>query len=179
MLKKILLALVAVVAAILVVAAFQSDSYRVERSLTIAASPAELFPHVNDLRKAHVWSPWVKLDPAAKFTFEGPAAGVGAKNGWVGNSDMGEGRQTIVESRPNELVRIKLEFLKPMEDVATAEFRLKPAGGGTTVTWSMEGPKNYLSKVMCMFMSMEKMIGGPFEEGLAKLKTVAETTAKK
>ena len=179
MLKKILLALVAIIAAVLIVAAFQPDSYRVERSITIAASPADLFPHVNELRRAHVWSPWVKFDPAAKFTFEGPAAGVGAKTTWAGNSDMGEGRQTIIESKPNELVRLKLDFLKPMEDTATVEFRLKPAGTGTTVTWSMEGPKNYLSKVMCMFMSMEKMIGGPFEEGLANLKKLVETPAKK
>jgi hypothetical protein len=179
MLRKILLALAAIVAAILVIAAFQADTYRVERSITIAASPADLFPLLNDLRKAQTWSPWVKLDPAAKFTFEGPATGVGSANAWVGNSDMGEGRQTIIESRANELVRLKLEFFKPMEDVATAEFRLKPAGNGTTVTWSMGGPKGYASKVFCLFVSMEKMIGGPFEEGLANLKKLAEQPAKK
>ena len=179
MLKKIFLALAAVVAAILVVGAFQSNSYRVERSLTIAAPAADLFAQVNDFHKTQAWSPWMKLDPAAKYTFEGPASGVGAVNAWAGNSEVGEGRQTIIESRPNELIRMKLEFFKPMAGEATAEFRFKPEGQGTTVTWSMSGAKNYLSKVMCMFLSMDKMIGGPFEQGLANLKTLTEPKGRK
>ena len=178
MLKKILLVLAAIVAAILVIGAFQSDTYRVERSVTIAAPAADLFAQVNDLRKTQVWSPWVKLDPAAKYTFEGPSSGVGAINTWAGNHEVGEGRQTIVESRPNELVRLKLEFFKPMTSEAAAEFRFKPDGKGTTVTWSMSGQKNYLTKVMCMFMNMDKMIGGQFEQGLADLKRLVESPAK-
>ena len=121
----------------------------------------------------------MKKDPAAKYTFEGPATGVGASNGWSGNSDVGSGRQTIVESRPNESVKLKLEFFTPMEGVCAAEFRLKPAAGGTSVTWSMDGTNNYVSKIMCVFMSMDKMIGGPFEEGLGSLKKLVETAAKK
>jgi len=151
----------------------------VERSLTIGAPAADLFPQVNDLHKTQVWSPWVKLDPAAKYTFEGPASGVGAVNAWDGNSDVGAGRQTIIESKPNELVRVKLEFFKPMAGEATAEFTFKPEGQGTTVTWSMYGPKNYVSKVMCMFVSMDKMIGSHFADGLASLKTLAESPGKK
>ena len=179
MIKKILLGLVAVVAVILIAGAFQSDTYRVERSLTIAAPAAALFPQINDLRQSLVWSPWMKLDPTAKLTFDGPASGVDATNAWVGNSKMGEGRQTIIASTPNELVRLKVEFFKPMAGVATSEFRLTPAGQGTTVTWSMSGDKNYVSKVMCMFLSMDKMIGGDFETGLANLKALAESSAKK
>jgi len=179
MIKKILLVLVAIVAVILIAGAFQSDPYRVERSVTVAAPAAEVFPQINDLRQSQAWSPWIKLDPSAKITFDGPASGVGASNAWVGNRDMGEGRQTIVASTPNELVQLKLEFLKPMEDVATSEFRLTPGTSGTNVTWSMYGHKNYVSKVMCMFMSMDKMIGGEFEKGLANLKTVAESSSRK
>jgi hypothetical protein len=179
MIKKILIVLLAIVAVVLIVAAFQPNTYRVERSVIIAAPASEVFPQVNDLHKAQVWSPWVKLDPNAKYTFEGPPSGVGAINAWAGNSNVGEGRQTIIESRPNELVRLKLEFFKPMAGEATAEFNLKPEGSGTLVTWSMSGPKNYMSKVMCMFMNMDKMIGGQFETGLANLKTVVEGGAKK
>ena len=178
MFKKILLVLAAIVVAILIVAAFQSDTYRVERSLAIAASPADLFAQVNDLHKAQGWSPWLKLDPNAKSTFEGPASGVGASNSWAGNSEVGEGRQTIVESRPNELVRLKLDFYKPMAGTATAELAFKPESGKTLVTWSMSGSKNFVSKVFCLFMSMDKMIGDQFEKGLASLKTLVEVPAK-
>jgi len=179
MLRKILLALAAIVVVVLIAAAFQPSTYHIERSLAINAAPAEIFPHLNDFKKAQVWSPWVKLDPAATYTFDGPASGVGASNAWSGNSDVGSGRQTITASKPNESVKLKLEFFKPMEGVSAAEFRLKPAGSSTTVTWSMDGDNNYLSKIMCLFMSMDKMIGGPFEEGLANLKKVVEAAAKK
>ena len=179
MIKKILLALALIVAALLIVAAFQSGTYRVERSVTINATPAALFAQVNDLRKTQVWSPWVKLDPAAHYTFEGPPVGVGSSNSWSGNNDVGAGRQTIIASRPNELVRLKLEFFKPMEDVATAEFTFKPDGPRTIVTWSMFGPKSYVAKIMCLFMSMDKMIGDPFERGLADLKTLVEAPKAK
>ena len=179
MIKKILLVLVALIACVLIAGAFQSDTYRVERSVTIAAPAAEIFPQINNLKATQAWSPWIKLDPAAKTTFDGPASGVGASNSWAGNNDVGEGRQTIIASTPNELVRLKLEFLKPMADVAESEFNLKPAGQGTTVTWSMWGHKNYVSKCMCMFMNMDKMIGGEFEKGLASLKSQMEAAGRK
>jgi len=178
MIKKIVLVLVAVVAVILIAGAFQSNTYRVERSVTIAAPAADVFPQLNDLHQTQVWSPWLQLDPAAKVAFDGPASGVGASNAWKGNDKVGEGRQTIVASTPNELVRLKLEFFKPMASVATAEFQLKSAGPGTTVIWSMSGDKNYVSKVMFMFLSMDKMIGGDFERGLGNLKTLTESRAK-
>lgn len=182
MLKIILLGLAGLTGLVilfLIVVAFQPSTFLVECSLAIAASPAELFPRLNDLRQAQTWSPWTKLDPAAKYTFDGPVAGVGASNSWVGNSDIGAGRQTIVASQPNELVRIKLEFFKPMPGVSIAEFRLTPAGNLTKVSWSMSGENNFLAKAVCLFMNMDKMIGDPFEEGLANLKKQAETSAKK
>jgi hypothetical protein len=179
MIKKILLVIVAIVAVVLIAGAFQSPTYRVERSVTIAAPAAEIFPLLNDFHKSQTWSPWVKLDPNAKYTFEGPASGVGAINSWSGNKDVGSGRQTILASTPNELVQIKLEFFEPMADVATTEFRLAPQTAGTTVSWSMSGHKNYVAKVCCMFMSMDKMVGGDFERGLANLKTQVEATGRK
>ncbi len=179
MLKKILLGLVALIAVILIVGAFQSNTYRVERSITIAAPVTAVFPQINDVHQMQVWSPWAKLDPNAKMTFDGPASGVGAGFSWAGNSTVGEGRETIIASTPTELIRLKLEFLKPMAGVATTEFHLQPAGAGTSVTWSISGDKNYASKVMCLFMSMDKMIGGDFERGLVNLKTQVETPGRK
>lgn len=180
MIKKILLALALIVAVVAVLAAFQPSTFHIERSISIAASPAALFPRLNDLRQTHEWSPWKEKDPKATYTFEGPAAGVGASQSWSGNSDVGAGRQTIVESRPNELVRLRLEFFKPMEGVCDAQFTLKPSGDRTVVTWSMSGANNYLGKVFCLFMNQDKMIGGEFEKGLATLKRTSEahTVAK-
>ena len=86
---------------------------------------------------------------------------------------------TITESRPNELVRIKLEFIKPFASTNTTEFTFKPEGNQTSVTWTMAGEKNFISKAMCMFMDMDKMVGGDFEKGLAALKALTETRTRK
>jgi len=179
MLIKILLVLAALVAVFLIVAAFQPDSFRVERSATISAPPAIVFAQVNDLHAWQEFSPWAKLDPEAKNTYEGPRAGPGAAFAWSGNSKIGQGRMTITESRPNELVRMKLDFIKPMESTSTAEFTFKADGDSTLVAWSMSGKNNFIGKVFCLVMNMDKTVGGDFEKGLANLNTQASAAARK
>lgn len=174
MIKKILLALAALVGAFIVVAALQPASYRVERSITISAPAAEIFPQVNDLQKAHIWSPWMKFDPNVKVAFSAMSAGVGASSTWDGNNQIGAGRQTIVESRANERVRIRLDFTKPFESTANTEFALHEHGSQTTVTWSMDGKNGFICKAVCLFLDQDEMIGTPFEQGLASLKTLVE-----
>ena len=175
MLKKILLGLLGLVVLFLVVAALQPAEYRVVRSTTIAAPPEQVFPHVNDFHKWATWSPWAKLDPAMQVTFTGPIqGGPGSVYGWKGNSKVGEGRMTLTGGRPNQQVDIRLEFVKPFPDACTTAFTFQPEGGGTTVTWTMTGRKNYLAKAMCLVVSMDRMVGGDFERGLARLKMVAE-----
>jgi hypothetical protein len=157
------------------VVAMQPDSYRVTRSATIAAPPAVVFPLVDNLRRWETWSPWAKLDPACKNSFSGPEAGVGAIFDWSGNDQVGEGRMTVTESRPHELVRLALEFFKPFPGTSTTEFTFAPADAGTRVTWTMSGEKDYLSKAMCMFMDMDRIVGGQFDQGLAAMKQQAES----
>ena len=174
MLKKILIAIAAVIVLFVVIVALQPAQFRVTRSATIAAPPTVVFAHVNDFHQWEAWSPWAKLDPAAKNSFEGPAAGTGAIFRWDGNSEVGTGSMTIIESRPGELVRIRLDFLKPMAATNTADFTFAAAGADTTVTWSMYGENNFMCKAAGLFMNMDKMIGGMFDQGLANLKTVVE-----
>ena len=179
MLKKILLSLAVIIVIFVVVVAMQPSEFRVERSVVIAAPAPDIFPHANDLKKMHVWSPWKELDPNAEYTFAEPSAGVGATMSWAGSGQAGEGRQTIVESRANERVGIKLEFIKPFESVCSTAFDLKPEGNQTTVTWSMWGTNGFISKAFCLFMDQDRMIGEPFEKGLASLKATVEGAAKK
>ncbi len=179
MLKKILIGFAVVVVVFVAVVAMQPSAFRVERKATMVAPAPAVFAQVNDFHKWEAWSPWAKLDPAAKSSFDGPAAGTGAIFRWAGNKDVGEGSMTITESRPNELIRIKLEFLKPFAATNMAEFAFRPEGDQTQVTWAMTGEKNFISKAICLFMSMDKMVGGQFESGLAQMKAVVETTPKK
>jgi hypothetical protein len=168
MLKKIFIGIGVVIIVFLIVVATRPAEFRVTRSASISAPPAVVFAQVNDLHKWDAWSPWAKLDPAMKQTHEGAPAGPGAVYSWAGNSDVGEGRMTITESRPDELVRIKLEFLKPFAAVSTTEFMFKPEGNQTAVTWSMTGTNNFMAKAMCLFMNMDKMVGGDFEKAWRK-----------
>lgn len=161
-----------------VYAAMQPSDYHVERSTVIAGAPAEVFAQVNDFHKWENWSPWVKIDPNCKETFEGPASGQGAIFRWSGNSDVGKGSMTILESRPNEHVRIELAFLEPMEGTAVTNFTLKPEGDKTRVTWSMDGKNNFIGKAMCVIMNMDKCIGDQYDKGLANMKKLVEEGKK-
>ena len=178
MLKIALIALAVIVAVLLVVVAMQPADFRVARSATMSAPAQAVFTQVDDLRRWEAWNPWQKKDPAMKLTFAGPPAGPGASYSWAGNNEVGEGRLTITESRPNDLVLIKLEFLKPFTATNTATFTFKPAGNQTAVTWSMEGRKNFLAKALHLVMNMDKMVGGEFEKGLADMKAVVEAAPK-
>ena len=175
MLKWILLSVVGIVVVFIVVVALQPADFKVERSATVRAPANAAFAQVNDFQNWRAWSPWEKVDPALKRNYDGPKAGIGAIYAWQGNKDVGEGRMTITESRPGELVRIKLEFFKPFAATNIAEFSFKPAGAdNTAVTWTMTGQNNFLSKAMCLFVDMDRMVGGMFEQGLAQMKTVLE-----
>ena len=171
----IILILVAIAVIIFIIAvAMQPSDFRVTRSITITAPASAVFAQVNDLQKWEAWSPWAKLDPDARNSFEGPTSGTGAILRWAGNNKVGQGSMTIMESRPDEFIRFKLEFLKPFVATNTAEFTFNTENDQTTVTWSMYGKNNFMSKAMSLIMNCDKMVGGQFEKGLATLKSVVE-----
>lgn len=178
MIKKIALIFAAMIAVFVVVVAMQPSEFRITRTATVSAPAAAVFAQVNDFHHWGAWSPWAKLDPAMKQTFEGAPAGTGAIYTWAGNSQIGEGRMTVIDSRPNELIKIKLEFLKPFASVASADFAFKTKGDQTSVTWNMEGRNNFFAKAIGLFLNMDKMVGGQFEMGLAQMAAAAETASR-
>jgi hypothetical protein len=179
MLKKILIVLAALAVVFVGYVAMQPSEFRVVRSATVAAPTPDVFAQVNNFHNWQAWSPWAKLDPAAKATFGGPPAGPGAVFTWAGNDKIGEGRMTLTESHPTDLVKVKVEFVKPFEGTNTTEFTFKPQGDQTAVTWSMAGHNNFVAKALCLFMNMDRMIGRDMENGLAQLKSVVEAAVKK
>jgi uncharacterized protein YndB with AHSA1/START domain len=176
MFKKIAIVIVAAIAGVLIFASTRPDTFRIERSAAIAAPPEKIFPLINDFTQWAKWSPFETMDPDMKRTISGPPSGVGAVYEWSGNMKAGAGRMEIVESSAPAHVVIKLDFTKPMEGHNVAHFVLTPEPGATNVAWSIDGPMPYISKVMGVFMNMDKMIGGDFDKGLAALKAQAEKT---
>lgn len=178
MMRKFLIGLVVIVVVFAVIVALQPSEFRIARSATISAPAPAVFVQVNDFHRWEAWNPWGKIDPAMKQAYEGAPTGTGAIYTWSGNYEVGEGRMTLTESRPNDLIQIRLEFFKPFAATNTAEFTFTPEGNGTVVTWSMTGEKNFIAKAVHLFMNMDTMVGGQFEKGLAQMRSVVEAAPK-
>lgn len=174
MLKKILVVLAGFFTIFAIIVALQPDDFKITRTQTISAPAFIVFAKVNVLQNWQEWSPWAKLDPNVKNTYEGPEFGVGSVFHWAGNSDVGEGRMTITESKTNELIKIKLEFIKPMETTNETEFIFNSDGVATSVTWSMSGKRSFIEKAFNLVFNMESIVGADFEKGLKAMKASAE-----
>jgi hypothetical protein len=178
MLLKILLGVAVVIALLAIFIATRPAAFSMSRSATMAATPVVVFNQVNDFHKWEAWSPWAKLDPNCKNSFEGPTSGKGAKFAWDGNKEVGAGNMEIVESAPNDHIRIRLEFVRPFAGVNDTLFTFKPIGDKTNISWTMSGKNNFIMKAFSLFMDCDKMVGPQFEQGLASMETAAAAESK-
>lgn len=179
MITKILIGLGCIVVIFLVVAAMRPADYRVERSAALAAPPQALFENVNNHRKFNVWNPFMKVDPNVRTDYSGPEAGVGAVASWEGDKNVGAGSCTIIESKPGELVRCRMDWKRPMQGTSTVDFTFKPQGDRTVVTWAMYGKNNFMGKVVSLFIDCDRICGPQFEKGLADLGAIAAAVSTK
>jgi uncharacterized protein YndB with AHSA1/START domain len=174
MLMLIAIVVVALVALILIYAATRPDTFEISRAIIIAAPPERIFPLLDDLRALNSWNPFVKADPNIKLVYSAPSSGAGASSTFDGNGKVGAGRIQIIESIAASKVVMSLVMDRPMKAQNRVEFRLVPQGSETSVTWAMTGAQPFINKLMCVFVSSDKMVGGIFAKGLADLKTLAE-----
>lgn len=175
MLKVILITVVAAVGLLLIYAATRPDNFRIERSVRIEAPPERVYGLIGDLHQFNRWNPFLRKDPAAQGTYSGTPSGKGARYAWQGEK-VGVGQMEIVDTAAPANVTMNLDFIKPFEAHNMADFTLKPEAGATQVTWAMYGPAPFLSKLMQVFVSMDRMVGKDFEDGLSNLKTLAEAS---
>lgn len=179
MMQKILVGLLATIGSFAALILLQPSEYRIVRTTTIAAPAQDVFAQIDDFHRWQTWSPWAERDPKAKTSFDGPDSGKGAVFAWSGNNEVGEGRMTLTDSRSGELVKIKTDFVKPFVGTSYSDFTLKPEGAGTSLTWTMSGENDFIGKAICLFVSMDKVLGGEMEKGLAGIKRIAEAGTKK
>jgi uncharacterized protein YndB with AHSA1/START domain len=171
-LKLLGLGLLALVAIVLVGGMLLSSKFSVSRSVQVAAAPETLYALVADPRKWKQWSVWNRRDPAMAIEYSGPASGAGAVWAWKSKTE-GDGRMSFTAADPGKRVVYDLYFPN-FGTTSTGELRFEPNGGGTTVTWVMNGDmgRNPLFHWMALFA--DSMVGQDFEGGLASLKAVAE-----
>jgi hypothetical protein len=177
MLKTILLTVFGLaalaIAAVLLLATRQPDTFRVQRSTLVAAPADRIFPLIADLRQMNSWNPFVKRDAQIKGSYSGPAAGPGASYVFEGKQ-AGSGSLRVTDAAVPTRVAMKLDMSAPMAAHNDVLFTLAPEGGATRVTWTMQGPNSFPGRVMGVVFNMDGMVGGAFEEGLAELKVRAE-----
>jgi hypothetical protein len=172
-----IIAIVAIIVAVAIIAvlayaASRPDTFQVQRTASIKAAPERIFPLIDDLHAHTTWSPFEK-DPGMKRTHSGAPRGKGAVYEWNGNSQVGSGRLAITDSTPSKIT-MALDMFKPFKAHNTVEFSLQPSAGWTNVTWAMHGRRPFMAKLMSMFIDCDKMVGKQFEEGLGKMKALAE-----
>lgn len=177
-LMYIVIALAVLIAIVLILAAMRPDTFHVQRSIDIDASADKIFPLINDYKNWGSWSPYEHVDPNMQRTFSGAPNGKGSIYEWRGNKNIGHGRMEILDTAPPSKIVIKLDFFSPFEAHNMAEFTMQPKGGATNattnVTWAMHGPVPFMAKIIHMFMNMDRMVGGQFQQGLVSMKAVAE-----
>jgi hypothetical protein len=169
--------IVLAVAGLLVVASMQPDVIHVERSTTVQAQAQDVYPLIDDYRQFVAWSPWTGRDPNQTAEFSDPASGKDAWYTWEGNKEVGKGKMTTLSVDPPNKVAQHLEFIDPFPSKAEIYLEITPAGDGVAVTWGFDQQADLMTKAMTLFMDMDAMLGGDFEEGLANLKGMGETAA--
>jgi hypothetical protein len=177
MAKKILAVVAVLIAAFVGFVITRPATFEIKRSLLINAPPEVVFDQVDDFKSWNAWSPWEKLDPSMKKTYNEVPSGVGASYHWVGNKDTGEGSMKITEAEAAKHLGIDLEFIAPFAAKNRTNFNFDKTGEGTTVTWAMSGTNTFGGKLMSVFMDMDKMVGADFEKGLASMKEISEKQA--
>lgn len=175
--KKIALGLAGLLLALAAIVAIRPAAYRVERSAHVSAPSRMVYERLSDFRRWAEWSPWAHVDPDMRQSFEGAPAGTGAEYTWSGDSRIGEGRMSITEARPDELVAIRVDFTRPLRTTSTTELRLLPESGGVRVTWTMEGRRDFVGKAVALVARLDDVVARDFEQGLDGLRRVAEGEA--
>lgn len=176
MIKKILAGLGLILTVFIVITALKPAEYLIKREVMINAKPEAVFPFLISMKNADTWMPWKELDPQVQNTYSGPEEGMGSISSWDSPGQMGTGKAEVVGAIPNQSVKIKITYTKPMEMNQDSEFILTPMGDATQMTWTVTGNQAFFARLMCtvMFMNMDKYVGGMFEKGLNKLKITVE-----
>lgn len=150
-------------------------TYNVSRTIHINRTTPEVYNYLKFLKNQDEWSPWQKKDPDMKKDFRGTDGSVGAVSSWEGNKEVGSGEQEITRLVEGSRVESKLRFFKPWKSQSDAYMEVEQASeGGSRVRWGFSGKNGFPMRLMMLFMSMDKMVGSDFEEGLANLKSKLE-----
>lgn len=174
MLKKIVIALLVLVAVFVGVGAALGSHFRVERRTSIKADVARVHELCGDLKNWGQWEPWRDDDPTIVVTLGEKTTGIGAHQRWTG--DSGNGELTFTRCDPQAGITYDMVFIdgdNRSPSVALMNYRqLEP--GTVEVQWVIEGDLDLPVIGGYLALAFDSMVGPSFERGLAKLKSACE-----
>jgi hypothetical protein len=149
--------------------------FKMERSIVINKSRAEVFDYIRSLKNQDNWSVWGQMDPNMKKEYSGTDCTVGFVSAWEGNKKVGKGEQEIKKVTEGERMDFEIRFQKPFKVTNDSFIQLETVGNNQTkVRWGFTGKTAFPMNIFHLFMNMEKLIGKDFETGLSNLKNILE-----
>jgi effector-binding domain-containing protein len=177
-LTGVVIAAVIVLVVFLICGLLGPQGFRMERSIVIKAPATLIYKNLSDYRNWPKWSPWYELDTNCAYYYYGTQGQIGAGYKWKGNAKAGEGDMHTTGMTDGSSLTSQLSFIKPFASTAMATFNLEDTtNGATKVTWGFSQNYSFSRRPMMLFMNMDKMLGGDYEKGLAKLKALCEKQA--
>jgi hypothetical protein len=140
-------------------------TWAAEASVEIDASPAEVFPFLNDLSQWAVWTNWGDIESS----LSSPSRGVGASRTW-NDPNFGSGSVTITGSGPPTFVSYEVEI----EGGASVggELTIEDQGGASRVIWREQGDFGRNPLMGYVARGMARSQGAQLAEGLEKLRYI-------
>ena len=174
LLIRTLIGLVLALGLVIVVSVFLPSEYRISREIVVAAPPAKVFPHLNNLRRWPAWTAWSERDPEMRFSYSGPEQGVGAAQRWDSDT-QGGGSLKITQSDADRYIAYDLN-IDGFDSLSLGELELHETGGSTRVVWidNVDLGSNPVAKYFGLML--DGMIGADFEAGLDNLKRMVESS---
>ena len=171
-LKRILLAVLGIIAIILVFALFIDKEFSLSKEIIVNKPKQQVFDYVKLIKNQEQYSVWVMKDP--NIVYSGTDGTVGAQSSWESkDKNVGVGEQQIIELKEGESMKVELRFKKPFEGTNYATNTFTSLGDNQTkVTTTFTGKSKYPMNFMNLFMNM--LVGKDMETNLNNMKTNLE-----
>ena len=170
--KKVIYAVLSLLALYLILTLFGPSEIKVERQIKISRSKSLIQKRLCDFYYFHdKWSPWTEKDPAMITSFKGNAGEAGHLYTWSGNKEVNEGEMELLAIKEDSVL-LRINFDKRQD--SKLYFILKESDAETEVTWGLLMDIGFFGRAPMLFINMDKMIGPDFEKGLSNLKGYLE-----
>ncbi|GAB2917042.1 SRPBCC family protein [Rheinheimera gaetbuli] len=176
MIKKLLLAIVVLLAIPLITALFVKQEYKVVTQIVIQQPAQLVFDYIRFLNNQDNFSVWAAMDPNMQKSYRGVDGTVGFVSAWHSdNPDVGVGEQQITAITEAQRIDFELRFYQPSTAVSPIYMTTEAlTEQQTRVTWGFAGHMPYPMNLMLLVTDVESIIAADLQQGLQNLKLILE-----